>query len=87
KFDDETNNSSSFFRLRKRISLHCANCSSPTSPADVRRFTHKERASNYGLLKTVMEVNLALFQQDKNSPKTILLFTVRECFEELLLLK
>ncbi|SBS89705.1 protein SEY1, putative [Plasmodium malariae] len=39
-------------------------------------------ASNYGLLKTVMEVNLELFQQDKNSPKTILLFTVRDWFEE-----
>ncbi|SOV18844.1 root hair defective 3 GTP-binding protein (RHD3) homolog, putative [Plasmodium sp. gorilla clade G2] len=39
-------------------------------------------ASNYGLLKTVMEVNLELFQQEKNSPKTILLFTVRDWFEE-----
>ncbi|GAB68532.1 GTP binding protein, partial [Plasmodium cynomolgi strain B] len=39
-------------------------------------------ASNYGLLKTVMEVNLELFQQDKNCPKTILLFTVRDWFEE-----
>ncbi|SBS87527.1 protein SEY1, putative [Plasmodium ovale] len=39
-------------------------------------------ASNYGLLKTVMEVNLELFQQDKNCPKTILLFTVRDWFED-----
>ncbi|CAG9476072.1 unnamed protein product [Plasmodium vivax] len=39
-------------------------------------------ASNYGLLKTVMEVNLELFQQDENCPKTILLFTVRDWFEE-----
>lgn len=40
-------------------------------------------ASNYGLLKTVMEVNLELFQQDVNCPKTILLFTVRDWFEDL----
>ncbi|CRG95680.1 root hair defective 3 GTP-binding protein (RHD3) homolog, putative [Plasmodium gallinaceum] len=39
-------------------------------------------ASNYGLLKTVMEVNLELFQQDKNCPKTILLFAVRDWFED-----
>ncbi|GAW83055.1 hypothetical protein, conserved [Plasmodium gonderi] len=39
-------------------------------------------ASNYGLLKTVMEVNLELFQQDTCCPKTILLFTVRDWFEE-----
>ncbi|CRH03976.1 root hair defective 3 GTP-binding protein (RHD3) homolog, putative [Plasmodium relictum] len=39
-------------------------------------------ASNYGLLKTVMEVNLELFQQDRNCPKTILLFAVRDWFED-----
>ncbi|CXI54323.1 protein SEY1, putative [Plasmodium berghei] len=39
-------------------------------------------ASNYGLLKTVMEVHLELFHQNVNCPKTILLFTVRDWFEE-----
>ncbi|ETW16247.1 hypothetical protein PFMG_00187 [Plasmodium falciparum IGH-CR14] len=109
KFDDETNNSSSFFKLKKK--------NKPTLILDVEGTDSKERgdnrltfehrsalfclaladcvivnlwyhslgnftASNYGLLKTVMEVNLELFQQEKNSPKTILLFTVRDWFEE-----
>ncbi|SCM11024.1 protein SEY1, putative [Plasmodium chabaudi adami] len=39
-------------------------------------------ASNYGLLKTVMEVHLELFHQNVNCPKTILMFTVRDWFEE-----
>ncbi|VWU49721.1 protein SEY1, putative [Hepatocystis sp. ex Piliocolobus tephrosceles] len=39
-------------------------------------------ASNYGLLKTVMEVDLELFQNETHSAKTILLFVVRDWFEE-----
>ncbi|SOV24902.1 root hair defective 3 GTP-binding protein (RHD3) homolog, putative [Plasmodium sp. DRC-Itaito] len=109
KFDDENNNTSSFFKLKKK--------NKPTLILDVEGTDSKERgdnrltfehrsalfclaladcvivnlwyhslgnftASNYGLLKTVMEVNLELFQQEKNSPKTILLFTVRDWFEE-----
>eukprot|EP00922_Rhytidocystis_sp_ex-Travisia-forbesii_P056672 GHVS01083851.1.p1 GENE.GHVS01083851.1~~GHVS01083851.1.p1 ORF type:complete len:845 (-),score=142.32 GHVS01083851.1:444-2978(-) len=35
-------------------------------------------ASSYGLLKTVMEVNLGLFLQEKDCPKTLLLFVVRD---------
>ncbi|CBZ55359.1 hypothetical protein NCLIV_057820 [Neospora caninum Liverpool] len=38
-------------------------------------------ASGYGLLKTVMEVNLELFAQDKNTPRTLLLFAVRDWAE------
>ncbi|PFH31042.1 root hair defective 3 gtp-binding protein (rhd3) protein [Besnoitia besnoiti] len=38
-------------------------------------------ASGYGLLKTVMEVNLELFAQERNTPRTILLFAVRDWAE------
>ncbi|KEP65897.1 UNVERIFIED_CONTAM: root hair defective 3 gtp-binding protein (rhd3) protein [Hammondia hammondi] len=38
-------------------------------------------ASGYGLLKTVMEVNLDLFAQERNTPRTLLLFAVRDWAE------
>eukprot|EP00126_Sphaerothecum_destruens_P002183 Sdes_comp15629_c0_seq1m4621 len=41
--------------------------------ADVGRY----QASNYGLLKTVFDIHLQLFQQ-KESPKTLLLFILRD---------
>lgn len=44
---------------------------------DIGRYT----ASNYGILKTVMEVNLSLFQSSKPT-KTMLLFVVRDHIEE-----
>eukprot|EP01137_Pigoraptor_chileana_P037477 Opistho-2@34612 len=41
--------------------------------ADVGRYT----ASNYGLLKTVFDIHLQLFQQE-NAPKTLLVFVLRD---------
>eukprot|EP01071_Lankesteria_metandrocarpae_P009151 Lankesteria_metandrocarpae@DN5146_c0_g2_i1.p1 len=41
---------------------------------DLGRYT----ASNYGILKTVLAVNLDLFQQDSDCPKTVLLFVIRD---------
>eukprot|EP01054_Gregarina_sp_Poly1_P002530 Gregarina_sp_Poly_1__2529@NODE_1686_length_3535_cov_246_940311_g1108_i0_p1_GENE_NODE_1686_length_3535_cov_246_940311_g1108_i0NODE_1686_length_3535_cov_246_940311_g1108_i0_p1_ORF_typecomplete_len676_score124_06RHD3/PF05879_12/3_6e76GBP/PF02263_19/4_1e09GBP/PF02263_19/1_2e03MMR_HSR1/PF01926_23/3_7e05Dynamin_N/PF00350_23/0_00028Dynamin_N/PF00350_23/6_4e03AIG1/PF04548_16/9_4e03AIG1/PF04548_16/0_0014ABC_tran/PF00005_27/0_015ABC_tran/PF00005_27/5_8e03AAA_15/PF13175_6/0_0098FeoB_N/PF02421_18/3_4e03FeoB len=35
-------------------------------------------ASNYGLLKTVLAVNLELFQQEENTKKTTMIFVIRE---------
>lgn len=46
---------------------------------DLGRYT----ASNYGLLKTVLGVNLELFQQQTDAPKTTMIFVIRDYNEKL----